>query len=60
MIVGGNQHVDLNYKIKHSELKYSLSYTIGLTATNSEHGYEKQVILLKISNSWQLIGHTHL
>ena len=59
MIVGGNQHIDLNYKIKQSELEYSLSCTIG-TATNLELGHEKQVILLKISNVVQLIGHTHL
>ena len=44
MIVGGNQHIDLNYTIKQSELVYSLSCTIR-TATNSELGYEKQVIL---------------
>ena len=47
MIVGGNQHLDLNYKIKQSELEYSLSCTIG-TATNSELGHEKQVILGQI------------
>ena len=59
MIVGGNQHVDLNYKIKQSELEHYLSRTIG-TATNSEHGHEKQVILLKISNAVQLIGRRNL
>ena len=59
MIIGGNQNSDLNYRIKQSELEYSLSCTIG-TATNSELGHEKQVILLKISNVVQLIGHTHL
>ena len=59
MIVGDNQHLDLNYKIKQSELEYFISCTIG-TATNSEHGHEKQVILMKISNDAQLIAHTHL
>ena len=47
MIVGSNQHLDLNYKIKLSELKYSLSCTIG-TATHSELSHEKQVILGQI------------
>ena len=50
MIVGGNQHLDL---------EYYLSCTIG-TVTNSELGLEKQVVLMKISNSVQLIGHKHL
>ena len=59
MIVGGNQHLDLNYKIKQSELEYSLSCTIG-TASNSEIGHEKQLILLKRFNVMQLIGHTIL
>ena len=59
MIVGGNQHLDLNYKIKQSELEYFLSCTIG-TAINSEHSHEKQSILMKTSYSVQLIGHTHL
>ena len=59
MIFGGNQHLYISYMIKQSELKHSLSCTIG-TATNLEHGHEKQVILLKISNAVQLIGHTHL
>ena len=59
MIFGGNYHLDLNYKIKQSELEHSLSCTIG-TATNSEHGHEKQEILLKISNAVQLIGHRHV
>ena len=44
MIDGSNQHLDLNYKIKQSELEYSLSCTIE-TATNSELGHEKQVML---------------
>ena len=44
MIVGGNQHINLNYTIKQSELEYILSCTIG-TATNLELGHEKQVIL---------------
>ena len=44
MIVGGNQHLYLNYKIKQSELEYPLSCTIG-RATNSELGHDKQVIL---------------
>ena len=44
MIFGGNQHLDLNYTIKQSELEYSHSCTIG-TNTNSELGHEKQVIL---------------
>ena len=39
MNFGGNQHLDLNYRIKQSELEYSLSCTIG-TATNSELGHE--------------------
>ena len=47
MTFGGNQHLDLNYKIKQSELEYSLSCTIG-TATNLELGHEKQVILGQI------------
>ena len=47
MIFGDNQYLDLNYMIKHSELEYSLSCTIG-TATNSELGHEKQVILGQI------------
>ena len=59
MIVGGNQDLDLNYRIKQSELEYSLSCTIG-TATNLELGHEKQEILLKISNVVQRTGHTYL
>ena len=59
MIVCVNQYLDLNYRITQSELKYSRNCTIG-TATVSELGHEKQVILLKISNVEQLIGTTHL
>ena len=57
MNIGGYQHLDLNYKIKHFE--YSLNCTIG-TTTNSEYDHQKQVTLLKISNAVQLIGPTHL
>ena len=42
MIVSSNQHLDLNYRIKQSEIEYSLSCIIGKT-TNSELGHEKQV-----------------
>ena len=44
MDFGDNQHLDLNYRIKQSELEYYLSCTIGI-ATNSELGPGKQVIL---------------
>ena len=44
MIVGGSQHIGLNYKMKQSELEYIFSCTIG-TATNTELGHGKQVIL---------------
>ena len=47
MIVGGNQHLDLNYKIKQAELEYSLSCTIR-TTTNSELGHEKNMILVQV------------
>ena len=47
MIIGGNQHIALNYTIKQSEHKYLLSCTLG-TATNLELGHEKQVILGQI------------
>ena len=47
MIFVGNQHLDLNYKIKKSELEYSLSCTMG-TATNSELGHDQQVILVQV------------
>ena len=59
MLVGGNQYLYLNYKIKRYDFEYSLSCTIG-TASNSEHGHKKQVILLKISNTVKVIGQTHL
>ena len=57
MIVGGNQNLDLNYKIKQSELEYSLSCTIG-TATNSEHCHENHMILWKIVNVMPITGQT--
>ena len=59
MIFGGNQHLDLIYRINQSELEYYHGCTIG-TATNSELGHEKQVILLKMSIVVQLIGHSFI
>ena len=59
MIFGGNQHLDLIYGIHQSEFEYFHDCTIG-TATNSELGHEKLVILLKITSVVQLICHTHL
>ena len=60
MIFGGNQHLDLIYRIHQSELEYFHGCTIG-TATNSELGHEKLVIFFENNRCCEAyLSHTFL